>query len=73
MSSDAPPEDRLATVERHVVAVEHRVTRMTALLEDLQGGNHPEEAALAKEALAVLEVSLGLLHDHLRLLRRSLP
>ena len=73
MSSQALPEGRLAVAERDVAEGEQRVACMTALAEGLERRDQAEEAAVAREALAMLQVSLGLLHDQLCRVRRSLP
>jgi hypothetical protein len=56
-----PPEDVLATAERHVREGEKRVARQIVIIEEMDRDNHPEAAAMARVVLVTLQNTLSLM------------
>jgi len=60
-------ESPIERAEQHVAQAEGRVARQKQLIEKLVRDKHPATADQARAVLAVLEESLRLAHEHLRL------
>jgi hypothetical protein len=58
-------EDRLSMARRHVVEGEAHVARQEILIAELDRDGHPELAVEARELLATLQTSLGLMRADL--------
>ncbi|MBL6081669.1 hypothetical protein JMJ56_27140 [Belnapia sp. T18] len=64
-----PPEDPIATAERHVGIGEALVARQLAVIDELDRDNHLEAAARGRKLLVALQRSLDLAREHLRVER----
>ena len=63
-------ETALERAERHIRECQERIARQNTLLARLENAGYVQEAARAKELLALLEERLQLTREHLALVLR---
>ncbi len=62
-------ETPLEKGERHVAEAEMRIARQNQIIAELDRDDHPHAAARARRVLAVMEQTLQVLRQHLKILR----